>query len=456
MNPGPMLMSLIQAASNGAESAVGAKAEEIVLHLLAQFIAILVATRLVVYVARKLGQTDVAGEILAGLVLGPSLLGALAPEVMHTLFDGSTSQTFIGLSQIGLILLMFQIGLEFEFKANLSTSKKSITVVSLAGMLAPFVMGYLSAPWFHARLPEPRPALLGFQLFFGIAMSITAIPILGRIFMELRLAHTRIAALTIGAAAIDDIAGWLLLGVVTLIVQNQFAPSKLVWRLVALAAYTAFVFLVARPLLKRFVDNNLRRHGGLQTGTAALLLLAIFASAFVTSYIGVFAIIGGFVMGVSLHDNRSFVEEWKTRISPLVNTFFLPLFFTYTGLRTSIGTLSNASEAIACLLVVAVAFISKFGGAYGGARLVGEDHRSAMVIGVCMNTRALMELVVLNVGYDLGVLPRSMFTMLVIMAILSTFMATPLIRWLLRGEERDPQSSAELEGGSEVGRTAPS
>lgn len=453
MNMDSMVMSLLQAASNGAESAVGAKAEEIVLHLLAQFIAILAATRVVVYVAKKLGQTDVAGEILAGLVLGPSLLGALAPDAMHTLFDGSTSQTFIGLSQVGLILLMFQIGLEFEFKANLSTSKKSITVVSIAGMVVPFVMGYLSAPWFHERLPEPRPDLLGFQLFFGISMSITAIPILGRIFMELRLAHTRIAALTIGAAAIDDIAGWLILGVVTLIVQNQFAPSKMVWRLVALAVYVAFVFLVARPLLKRFVDNNIRRHGGLQMSTVATLLLVVFASAFVTSSIGVFAIIGGFVMGVSLHDNRSFVEEWKTRISPLVNTFFLPLFFAYTGLRTSIGTLSNASEAFACLMVVAVAFISKFGGAYVGARLVGEDHRSATVIGVCMNTRALMELIVLNIGYDLGVLPRSMFTMLVIMAILSTFMATPLIRWLLRGEELTPTSSAELGGDSEMGRT---
>jgi Kef-type K+ transport system membrane component KefB len=379
-----LLPSLVQTAARGAESAVGTKAEELVLHLLAQFIAILATTRLVVYVARKMGQTQVAGEILAGLVLGPSVLGALAPDVMHTLFDGSTSQTFIGLSQIGLILLMFQIGLEFEFKANLGTAKKSIVVVSLSGLLLPFLMGYLSAPWFHERLAEPRPELFGFQLFFGIAMSITAIPILGRIFMELRLSHTRVASLSIGAAAIDDIAGWLLLGVVTL-----------------------------------------------------LPLLVVFASASITSLIGVFAIIGGFVMGVSLHDDRRFVEEWKTRVSPLVSTFFLPLFFTYTGLRTTVGSLSSVNEWLICLLVVAVAFVSKFGGAYAGARLVGEDHRSAMVLGVCMNTRALMELIALNVGYDLGVLPRSMFTMLVIMAILSTFIATPLIRRLMRGEEKD-------------------
>ncbi|ATB28237.1 cation:proton antiporter [Melittangium boletus] len=435
-----LLPSLVQAAAQGGESAVGTKAEELVLHLLAQFIAILAATRLVVYVARKLGQTNVAGEILAGLVLGPSVLGALAPGLMNTLFDGSTSQTFVALSQIGLVLLMFQIGLEFEFKANLGTSKKSIVVVSLAGLMLPFAMGYLSAPWFHERLAEPRPSLFGFQLFFGIAMSITAIPILGRIFMELGLSHTRIAALSIGAAAIDDIAGWLILGVVTLLVQHQFATSTLLFRMGSLAAYVAFVLLVARPLLKRFVGNHLRRQGGLETSAVALMLLAVFASASITSLIGVFAIIGGFVIGVALHDDRRFVEEWKTRVSPLVNTFFLPIFFTYTGLRTSIGALSSVNEVITCLLVVAVAFVSKFGGAYAGARFVGENHRSAMVLGVCMNTRALMELIALNVGYDLGVLPRSMFTMLVIMAILSTFIATPLIRWLLRGEERHTPS----------------
>ncbi|OJH39755.1 sodium:proton antiporter [Cystobacter ferrugineus] len=408
------------------------------MHLLFQFIAILATTRLVVYVARKLGQTDVSGEILAGLVLGPSILGALAPGLMNTLFDGSTSQTFVGISQIGLILLMFQIGLEFEFKANLGTSKKSIVVVSLVGLLLPFAMGYLTAPWFHERLAEPRPPLFGFQLFFGIAMSITAIPILGRIFMELRLSHTRVAALSIGAAAIDDIAGWLLLGVVTLLVQHQFAPSKLLFRAGTLAAYVAFALLVVRPLLKRFVSTHLRRRGGLQASAVALILLVVFASASITSLIGVFAIIGGFVMGAALHDDRQFVNEWKTRVSPLVNTFFLPLFFTYTGLRTNVGSLSSLSEVGICLLVMAVAFVSKFGGAYVGARLVGEDHRSAMVLGVCMNTRALMELIALNVGYDLGVLPRNMFTMLVLMAIVSTFIATPLIRWLMRGEERDP------------------
>ncbi|MDB4965509.1 MAG: sodium:proton antiporter, partial [Myxococcales bacterium] len=196
-------------AAQAVGSAVGAGAEQIVLRLLYQLFVILVATRVVVAIVRRLGQTDVSGEILAGLILGPSALGALFPEFMHRLFHPSTSTIFVGLSQMGLVLLMFQIGLEFEFRTTLSASKRSIVVISLAGLLAPFALGFATAPWFHAQLTDGTPQLVGFRLFFAVAMSITAIPILGRIFMELGLAHTRTAALTIGAAAIDDVTGWL-------------------------------------------------------------------------------------------------------------------------------------------------------------------------------------------------------------------------------------------------------
>ena len=184
-----------------ADTAVGAKAEGLVLHLLMQLVVILAATRVVVAVARKLGQTDVSGEILAGLLLGPSAFGAVAPDAMAKLFEPSTSTIFVGMAQIGLVLLMFQIGLEFEFKARLGSSKRAVATVSLAGLVVPFVMGVMTAPWFYQQLAAPRPPELGFRLFFAIAMSITAIPILGRIFMELGLSHTRTAALTIGAAA---------------------------------------------------------------------------------------------------------------------------------------------------------------------------------------------------------------------------------------------------------------
>lgn len=418
-----------------AESAVGAGAEEITLRLLYQLIVILLATRLVTAVVRRLGQTDVSGEILAGVLLGPSLLGALFPGFMHTLFPVSTGPIFTGLAQIGLIFLMFQIGLEFEFGKHLGASLRSIVAISLIGLVVPFAMGYLTAPWFHARLSEPVP-LFGFQLFFAVAMSITAIPVLGRILMELGLSHTRTAALTIGAAAIGDVSGWIVLGAISLLVKGAFSWGWVVPRLIGLAAYLALVFLVARRPLRRAIADHLARHGGMRPTFVPAIVILLFVSAAITSNLGVFAIIGGFVIGVAVHDDRRFVEEWKRRVSPIVWVFFLPIFFAYTGLRTDIGAIPGWPGLVTLALILAVAFVSKLGGTYAVARLVGEGRRSALTIGVCMNTRGMMELVVINIGKDLGLLPTDVFSMLVIMALVSTFIAAPLIRRLMKGQER--------------------
>lgn len=418
-----------------ATTAVGSKTEELVFHLLVQLLVILIATRLVTLVVRRLGQTDVSGEILAGLLLGPSALGMVFPELASDLFHPSTSTIFVGLAQIGLILLMFQIGMEFEFGEQLGQRKRAVVLVSLSGLVLPFVAGYLSAPWFHARLSE-QPDLLGFRLFFAVAMSITAIPILGRIFMELGLSHTRTAALVIGSAAIDDVVGWLLLGSVSLVVAEQFSVGWAAQRVGLIGAYVVVVFFVVRPLLKKWLARDVARRGGLGLPTVALLLIVLFGSAAITSSLGVFAIIGGFVIGIALHDDRRFVALWKERVSPLVMMLLLPVFFAYTGLRTDIGSLDGWSGVGVCTMVLVVAFGSKFGGAFLAAKLVGESNRSALTIGTCMNTRALMELIVINIGYDMGVVPRDMFTMLVIMALVSTFMATPLIAWLMQAERR--------------------
>jgi Kef-type K+ transport system membrane component KefB len=429
------------------ETAVSGKAEEMVLHLLYQIIVILLATRIMTWVVRRLGQTDVSGEIMAGLLLGPSLLGAIAPDFMRTLFTPSTSPIFIALAQIGLILLMFQIGLEFEFRSHLGGDRKPVVAISMAGFVLPFVLGYVTAPWFYRHLAEPRPDLFGFQLFFAVAMSITAIPILGRIFMELRLAHTRTATLTIGAAAIDDVSGWLVLGAISMLVAGKFSLAWVLPRVGGLALFLAVVFLLLRPLLKRAIAGHLARHGSLQTTAVPWILLLLFICAAITSHLSVFAIIGGFVVGVALHDDREFVAQWKQRVGPLVTTFLLPIFFAYTGLRTDIGTLHGWFGFWQCFLVCLIAFVGKFGGAYVAARLVGEGNRSAVTIGICMNTRALMELIVLNIGKDMGILPTNIFTMLVIMALVSTFMATPLIRRLMRGQERSadkPSSHATV------------
>ncbi len=425
-------------------SPTGASAEELVLRLLLQLIVILIATRVVAAAARRLGQTDVSGEILAGLLLGPSLLGALAPGALAWLFPPLTAPVFTGLAQLGLILLMFQIGLEFEFGEIVRTQRERVFGISLIGIAVPFALGYATADFFYLRLPEAvKPDEFGFRLFFAVAMSITAIPILGRIFMELGLSHTRLAALTISAAAVDDVCGWLLLGVISLLVTGEFDLAWVGVRLAGLAAYLAAVFFVVRPMLKRLVATQLAKTGVLGPNLLTVVLVAVFTSATITSSLHVFAIIGGFVIGVALHDDRRFVAEWKRRMSPLVTVLLLPMFFTYTGLRTDVGTLGSASELLLCAGVIAIAFLGKLGGVFAGARAMGISSRDSLAIATCMNTRALMELVALNIGLDLGVLPPSMFTKLVLMAIVSTFIATPLIRRLTRGQQRPVSAYGE-------------
>jgi Kef-type K+ transport system membrane component KefB len=416
-------------------SAVGSEAEEVTLRLLYQLIVILLATRLVTALVRRLGQTDVSGEILAGVLLGPSMLGAIFPGFMAELFPASTGAIFTGIAQVGLIFLMFQIGLEFEFHRHLGGNRRAIVLISVLSLAVPFALGYGSAPWFHARLLEPVP-LFGFQLFFAVAMSITAIPVLGRIFMELGLSHTRTAALTIGAAAIGDVSGWIILGAISLLVKGAFSWGWAVPRIAGLVAYVAFVLLIARAPLRRAIERHFTRHGEMRPAFVPYIVILLFVSAAITSNLGVFAIIGGFVIGVALHDDRRFAEEWKRRVSPIVWAFFLPIFFAYTGLRTDVGAIQGWPGLLTLTLVLVVAFVSKLAGTYAAARLVGEERRSALTIGVCMNTRGMMELIVLNIGKDLGLLPTDVFSMLVIMALVSTFAATPLIRWLMKGQER--------------------
>jgi Kef-type K+ transport system membrane component KefB len=354
---------------------------------------------------------------------------------MNEVFHPSTSAIFVGLAQVGLVLLMFQIGLEFEFRRHLGRERRLVAAVSAAGIVVPFALGYAAAPWFHAQLAEPRPALPGFRLFFAVAMSITAIPILGRIFMELGLSHTRTAALTIAAAAVNDVLGWLLLGAISLLATGSFSVEWGLLRLAGLLLFGGAVIFAAGPPLRRLLAAHRERHGRLRPEAFAWILILLFAAGCATSLLGVFAILGGFIAGLALHEDRAFVAEWRDRVGPLVFTFFLPIFFAYTGLRTDIGTFGGAHGAWLCLLVIGLAFAGKFGGTFLAARLMGEPARSAATIGVCMNTRALMELIVLNIGMDIGVLPRDMFTMLVIMALASTFVAAPLIRRLMRGQE---------------------
>jgi Kef-type K+ transport system membrane component KefB len=257
--------------------------------------------------------------------------------------------------------------------------------------------------------------------------------------MELGLSKTRTAALTIGAAAVNDAVGWIVLGVVSTLIGARLDPTAVVGRLGLVVTYGVVVLVVLRPVLVRLVRASMARAKGLDANLLSWMCVLLFASAIVTSKLGVFAILGGFVLGLALQTEHDFATAWKSRVMPLVQAFFLPLFFAYTGLRTEIGSLSGGTAWLECGLVCLVGFVGKFGGTYLAARALGEDHRTATTLGVCMNTRGLLELVVLNVGYDMGVLPKRTFTMLVVMAIVSTFVATPAIRRLMAADRALPE-----------------
>jgi len=407
--------------------------ENLLYFTLLELIVIVGAARLFGWLARGMGQPRVVGEVIAGLVLGPSFFAALAPDAFAYVFKSTDNLTVSIISQLGLILLMLQIGMEFEFSVlKERASRTATTFISVAGILTPFVLG-ISIGYVSAPVLVPGAAPLGYVLFCGVALSITAMPVLGRIMMEFDLTRTRVGAITISAAAVNDVIGWTLLAIVSAVVAGELSLAGTSVRLLALAVYVALAFFVLRPLMHRLLDRTAKPAEPLTLNGLALVLMFTFASAIVTFQLGVFAIFGGFMVGVLLHDRIAFVEAWRERVAPLVNTLFLPVFFTFTGLRTNINGLDSMELWLWCAGFIALAYLGKYGGCYVGARLAGVPKDEARTMAIMMNTRGLMELVVLNVGYDLGVIPQTVFTMLVLMAIVTTVTTAPLLRiWLSR------------------------
>ena len=407
--------------------------ETLLFFTLLQLIVIVGVARGFGWMARRVGQPRVIGEIVAGLVLGPSLFAAAALGAFNYVFKSTDALTVSTISQLGLILLMLQIGMEFEFGVlKEKRSRTAAAFVSVAGILAPFVLGtcigYASAP-----MLAPAGAAIGYILFCGVALSITAMPVLGRIMIELDLTRTRVGTITISAAAVNDVAGWILLAIVSAVVAGDLSLAGTAARIFALAAYVALALWIVRPLLHRLLDRTSTPAEPMTMNGLALVLMFAFASAIATFLIGIFAIFGGFVIGVLLHDRRAFVNAWRQRVTPLVNTLFLPVFFTYTGLRTNLNGLDSGDLWLWCAAFIALAYLGKYGGCYLGARLAGVSRDDARTMAIMMNTRGLMELVVLNVGYDLGVIPHNVFTMLVLMAVVTTVTTAPLLRvWMQR------------------------
>ena len=407
------------------------RTELLLFFALLQLSVIVLAARLFGNLALRLGNSRVVGEIIAGLVLGPSLLGVLWPAGFAFVFRSTPAEPMTVLSQIGLILLLFQIGLEFHFShLRASPSWRAVARIALLGEIFPFLLGFAFGQ-FTAPMIFPHGNALGYSLFCGTAFSITAIPVLGRIMLELGLHRTRLGVIVISAAAINDVAGWLLLAMVSALAVAQFSAGRFVLQAALLVVYLAGCWWLARPLLLRLIRRAGTPEAPLPLDLLGILLAVAFVSGMLTYQIGIFAIFGGFMIGVLLHDQRELAAAWRSKVGSFVEVFFVPIFFTYTGLRTEIGLLDDWQMWGWCLLLIALATLGKFGGCYWAARWAGLDAAEARGVGIMMNTRGLMELIVINVGYDLGVLPRSVFTMLVLMALVSTVVTTPALRrWL--------------------------
>jgi len=403
--------------------------EKLVFFTLVQLIAILAVSRVSGKVARLLKQPIVVGEIVGGLIMGPSLFGRFFPDQFAFVFKSIPPFPMIILSQIGLALLMFQIGLEFDF-SHLRDKQTRVAVIgiSAAGILLPFALGWLVGGWSHEFLaPGINP--LGYRLFLAVALSITAIPILGRIMMELGIHRTRLGAIAITAAAMDDVVGWTLLAIVSALATTEFSLSTFATQVGLLLVYFALCHFLIKPLLHRLVNVLLGDNGTLSHDLMAVMIMVIFISGLVTYKLGVFVIFGGFIAGVMLHDHPRFVAAWKTSVANFVTVFFLPIFFTFTGLRTNVHGLDSLALWGWCLTIIGAALFGKFAGCSLAARFCGLSWPDAGCLGIMMNTRALMELVVINVGFDLGVIPPNVFTMLVLMAIFSTIITAPFMRY---------------------------
>lgn len=429
--------------------------EELLLPVLIQLAIIILVARLFSMLFRKVGQPAVVGEIAAGLILGPSVLGYFCPGISEAifhphphsagispeLFDATLNWVFSMLSQIGLILLLFVVGLEFDFR-HLRANARATFGISAAGILLPFALG-LGIAWLIGEAvlaPGSSPQRhLGFGLFMGTALSITALPVLGRMLLELNLTKTRIGVIAISAAAMDDAVGWTLLAAVTAVVGGGFQPKNTFWMTAETLIFALLMLFVARPLLARWARSALQRnHGELGLNSLAVLIGLIFGCSIITNLIGIFAIFGAFLLGAVLSAEEEFREAVCRRLRDFITIFFLPIFFTYTGLRTNINSLGSLELWMWCGIVIVAGTAGKLIGCGVAARLSGLPTRESICIGGMMNARGLMELIVVNVGYDLGVIPSSVFCMLVMMALVTTIITTPLLLRLMPGTELEP------------------
>ena len=392
--------------------------------LLAQIITIIIVARFFGWVFRKIGQPSVIGEIIAGIVLGPSLLGLYFPEFSLTLFPVASLGNLQFLSQIGLILFMFVIGMELDLKVLQNRAKDAI-VISHASIIFPFALGIGLAYFVYFKFAPEGVAFLPFALFMGIAMSITAFPVLARIVQERGIHKTKLGAIVITCAAADDITAWCMLAAVIAIVKAGTFVSSLYIIGMAVVYVLAMLFVV-KPFLKK-IGELYATKDSLNKPVVAIFFLTLIISSYTTEIIGIHALFGAFMTGVIMPDITKFRNLFIEKVEDVSVILLLPLFFVFTGLRTEIGLINDPYLWKITGFIILVAVVGKFFGSALAAKFVGQSWRDSLTIGALMNTRGLMELIVLNIGLDLKVLTPEVFTMMVIMALVTTFMTGPTL-----------------------------
>lgn len=392
--------------------------------MLLQIIVILVVARGFAWLFTKVGQPAVIGEIIAGIALGPSILGLIAPGVFSKLFPVESIDSIALLSQFGLILFMFVIGMELDL-SEIKKRFRQTVVISHAGIIIPFILGAVAAVGLYGRYASEETPLLPFVLFIGISMSITAFPVLARILQERGEMKSNLGIITLASAANGDITAWCLLAMILAISQAGSAAS-IVFTLLFAALYLLAMFLLIKPLFK-VVGNAYTNTEIVGKGVVSLLFLTMLVSAYVTELLGLHALFGAFIAGVIMPEDHKFRRIITEKVEDVAHSIFLPLFFVVSGLRTEIGLLNSWELWFVTLLLILVAVVGKLGGSYIAARVVGENVKDSLYLGILMNTRGLMELVVLTMGLELGIIPPVVFAMLVLMTLVTTFMTTPTV-----------------------------
>jgi Kef-type K+ transport system membrane component KefB len=401
--------------------------------LFLQLILILSVAHLVGSLFVRIGQPAVVGEMFAGLLLGPSVLGGLSPGLFNLIFASSSMGTLRLLSQVGVCLFMFVVGMELDLN-HLRGRASSAILVSHVSILFPYFLGVALSLFLFAEFAGPKASFLAFALFMGISMSITAFPVLARILQERHLETTALGTTALTCAAIGDVTAWTILAFVVAIVRSNGLNSALL-SIVLVVVFTVMMRGVVRPGFARWVtrreqagaSEQLTENAGLGKGVLAVVLILTFISALTTELMGIHALFGAFLAGVIMPDSAGFRKDLRLRLENFSSIFLLPLFFAFTGLRTQIGLLNDAQSWLVCGLIILIATLGKLGGSMLTARFTGLNWIDSFSLGALMNTRGLMELIAINIGYELGILSPQMFAMLVIMALATTFMTGPLL-----------------------------